>query len=166
MPARTVALLVCLTLLPLAAVAQGPIGELSLGAGYAQAAGGPVDGGSYGAVASFAFVRGPVSLGPEAGFYRFGGSGRVTTLGGVVRCALLQTGPLLYAVAGLDQGAYRGPVEINLFSGSAGLGIGWRPRRSPGELIAEGRWHRSLQASGGAGQPAFFALLVGTRLRW
>ncbi len=163
---RRIALLLLLGLLPASVAAQRHIGELSVAGGYAGAAGGPIQGGALGGAASFAFVLGPLTLGPEVGYYHFGGDGRATMLGGVVRVRLLRTAPSLYAVGGLAQGEFRGPVGINLFSGSAGLGAAWSPAGEGWALILEGRWHASLQNSGGAGQPAFMALLAGGRVRW
>lgn len=162
----TGALLTLQLALPPLLAAQRHVGELALSAGFAQAASGPASGGSCAGTASFAFLWGPLGLGPEAGYYHFGGDGHATMLGGVIRLRILRGPTEVYAVGGLADGEFRGPVDINLFSGSAGMGAMRRLRDFPLSVSVEARWHTSLQHSGGAGQPGFVTLQAGGRLRW
>lgn len=151
---------------PLPVAAQRQIGEANLLGGLSVSGWGLSVGTGPAVAGSLAFLLGPVSAGPEAGYYHFARGGHVTTLGGVVRLRVVRRPAEIYLTGGLARGAYRGPVTANLLSYSAGAGAAWSAPGSPWGILLEGRWMGSLQATGGAGHPELLSLMAGGRLRW
>ncbi len=175
---------------PLAA--QRRIGELWLlgGAGHAASAtrepiadprvipGGTLGGGA----ASFAFVLGPFSLGPETMVFR-GSERRLWTLGGVARLARPRGAVRPHLVLGaahygwdFRHPGFTFPPDVNpspfwtgdtdYFSASLGAGVTVFPGDGWFGFTAEARAHRNLSTDGFAGPRPLVTLLAGLRVTW
>ena len=140
-------------------------GELRVGAGAMTGLG--ADGSPVKPIttASFAFVKGTFSFGPEV-FYAFG-EDRIFGIGVVARLRIL-SGPLQpYLVAGLggDYWEFRNYTSAGLFTGSLGAGIHLARSNTLG-LTLETRVHKKLQNYSGGGNWDFVSLAAGIRLGW
>ena len=139
-------------------------GNVGVGSGVGQGSGGT----SIGLNVSLAFWTRILSLGPE-GLYQGLGNGRsALAVGGVLRVPVGGHRVRPYLVMSLGYYSWRTPLlgNLDLFAGSAGLGaeVGSPTRKAV--LVAETRFHSSLQNSGGGDTRRFLTLTGGVRLRW
>lgn len=117
------------------------------------------------ASASFSFVKGGFSFGPEV-FWAFGPE-RILGVGAVSRLRIGASGLRPYLVGGLGGNYWRGKNygTAGLFTGSIGAGVSFVKRRGV-EVTFESRVHRNLQNYGGVGNWNFISVVAGVRLGW
>lgn len=161
-----VSMLVCVSALVIAVRSgHAQTGELRVGAGAMTGLGADGSPVKPVTVASFSFVKGSFSFGPEV-FYAFGAE-RIFGIGVVARLRVLPGRLQPYLVAGLggDYWKLENYVTAGLFTGSLGAGI-YLTRSNTLGITLEARVHRNLQNYSGGGNWDFVSIAAGIRLGW